>query len=573
METNAWLVTATPPTPNGDLHLGHLCGPYLAADIFSRHLRQTGEDVIAITGIDDHQSYTDARGIRDGKTAEETAQWFGNRIVDAWTKAHVNFDVVTRPNHAPHHRWLTQKVFHKLFEQGDIVARLKPLPYCASCDRWAYEAYVSGECPHCGARSCGNACEACGRPNDCADLKNQRCTICLSECETRPCERLYMPLARHAETLRQFLRSTRMSGHLRALSESIIAAGLPEIAVSHPGDWGIDVPIDKFKDHRIYVWFEMAAGYLAAGGNEHMEGAWRTRQRVVQFLGIDNGYFHSLLFPAVMRAFDAHIPLPTAFVTNEFYRLDGLKFSTSRRHAIWLSEALENTPADHLRLYLSWDRPTVSQTNFRWDDFYACVHGELLPRWYGWLTALARRSETAASVMQCAKESLACSPAISTSYREWIGNTLKRVHEAYSVERFSPRTALQQLDLIVQAAAEAGRDSEHLAAHSSLQGTFVREVRDELAAAVALAMGLYPIAPVMAEQLWGILGCFGRVEDAYWGCPGAHMPRNVTKLDVDGIGSLFAPIAPTASRRVVMNEPTYYRSTDTAIREKAHGAI
>lgn len=547
METETWLVTATPPTPNGDLHLGHLCGPYLAADIFRRHLRQLGADVIAVTGIDDHQTYTEARGIRDGKTAETTAQWFGNRIVEAWANAQVDFDIVTRPILAPYHRALTQNVFRKLFEQGDIVARVKPLPYCSTCERWAYEAYVTGECPHCGAQSCGNACESCGRPNDCGDLKSPRCTICLSECETRLCERLYFPLSRHVDTLRLFVSDARMSGHLRALSESMIAIGLPEIAVSHPAEWGIDVPIDKFKSHRIYVWFEMAAGYLAAGGSEHTVGAWHTRRRVIQFLGIDNGYFHSLLFPAIMRAFDVHVPLPTAFVTNEFYRLDGLKFSTSRNHAIWLSEALERVPADHLRLYLSWDRPAVSQTNFRWEHFYARVHGELLPRWYSWLTSLAQRCKIAASIISNTNENVACPLAITNSHRRWIGNALENVHEAYSLDRFSPRMALQQLDLLVEASAEAGRDSEHLAAHAALQSTFVRGVVDELATAVALAIGLFPIAPMMASQLWSIFGCSGQVEDARWNCLDAYLPRSLTNFDVDGFGSLFVPAA-TASQ-------------------------
>lgn len=158
MKTDTWLVTATPPTPSGDLHLGHLCGPYLAADVFTRHLRQSGANVKTITGIDDHQSYTKALAIRDQDTAENTAQWFGDRIIEAWNNAHVKFDSITRPQRDTNHRSLAQAIFLELFEQGDIVAREKPLPYCTGCNRWAYEAYVKGECPHCGAQSCGNVC-------------------------------------------------------------------------------------------------------------------------------------------------------------------------------------------------------------------------------------------------------------------------------------------------------------------------------------------------------------------------------------------------------------------------------
>lgn len=548
MKTNAWLVTATPPTPNGDLHLGHLSGPYLAADIFARHLRQRGQHVKTITGIDDHQSYTQARAIRDRNTAEHTAQWFGDRIIGAWNKAHVNFDVISRPQRERNHRSLAQTIFLKLFEQGDIVARVNPLPYCAACERWAYEAYVKGECPHCGEQSCGNVCESCCHPNDCADLKHPRCTICLSECEIRPCERLYLPLARHADMLRRFLKGMRMNGHLRALSERMLEFGLPEIAVSHPANWGIEVPLGRFRSHRIYVWFEMAAGYLASGGDGNTVGTWRARQRVVQFFGLDNGYFHSLLFPAIMHAFDRDLPLPIAFITNEFYRLEGLKFSTSRAHAIWLSEALEEIFADHLRIYLAWDRPAVSQTNFRWDDFYTRVHGDLLPRWYGWLNSLARRSAVAASSTTRAKNMGCSSAAIRHMHRRWIENSLQRAHEAYSVDQFSPRTALQQLDLLVQAAAEAGRDSEHLADHPTLHKEFLIDVRSELAAAAAFSMGLYPIAPTMASQLWRMLGCAGQVDQAQWDRPDSYLPHRFAKLDLSDVEPLFNPIAPTTSR-------------------------
>ena len=171
----------------------------------------------------------------------------------------------------------------------------------------------------------------------------------------------------------------------------------------------------------------MAAGYLAVDGDEHTVGAWHSRQSVIQFFGIDNGYFHALLFPAIIRAFDALIPLPTAFITNEFYRLEGLKFSTSRSHAIWLSEALERIPGS-FATHLSWDRPTVSQTNFRWEDFYARVHGELLPRWYSWLTSLARRSRLAASVTPHANKIL--DRALATnSRRRSIEIALECIHE------------------------------------------------------------------------------------------------------------------------------------------------
>ena len=231
-----------------------------------------------------------------------------------------------------------------------------------------------------------------------------------------------------------------------------------------------------------------------------------------------------------------------AFITNEFYRLDGLKFSTSRAHAIWLLEVLDSVAADHLRIYLSWDRPAVSQTNFRWKDFDTRIYGDLLPRWHKWLNSLGRRSAMAVSWEKYARGAIPCSPATGSLHEKWIKNALKRSHEAYSAEQFSPRTALQQLDLLAQAASEAGTDSEHLATHTRLQAEFVTEVRRELAVAASFSMGIYPIAPTMASQLWRMLGCVDRVDRAQWDRPDAYLPDSLASVDLGNVGSVFAPV-------------------------------
>ena len=511
----AWLATATPPTPNGDLHLGHLSGPYLALDVFSRHLRRCGVDVVAMTGVDDHQSYTALRANADGCTPAETALHFGDRIVEAWRAFGVAFDVVGRPNRSREHHELTQEIFRALVARGDIVPRVRPLPYCTGCERWAFEAYVTGGCPHCGASSGGNACEVCGRPNDCADLVDPRCTRCHGPCDLRDCERLYLPLAPHLDRLRALWDRVAMNGHLTALCAEMVADGLPEIAVSHPDDWGIPVPVDGFTDQRIYVWFEMAAGYLAAG-----DGVWSGGRRVVQFFGFDNGWFHAVLFPVVMAAYDPRVPLPTAFLCNEFYRLDGAKFSTSRQHAIWMLDVLDSVHPDHLRLYLSWDRPATSGTNFTWARFQERLDGDLLPRWREWLIGLGRRCRLPAPPSRVS--SSGCAVSTTSLYRdveelrERTRHTMATVGRAYGLSDFSPRAALRSLDDLVQFAAETGNDREHAAGEPGLHDAFTAGVDAELVAAAVLATGLYPIAPEMAQQLWTALGASTRLDAQMW---------------------------------------------------------
>lgn len=536
--TGNMLVTATPPTPNGELHLGHLSGPYLAADVFARHQRRSGTTVAHLSGIDDHQSYTEARAVREGTTAAHVADRYGERIVRAWADSGIRLDVVARPRALPPHRELTRRIFAELHERGDIIARTRPLPYCVPCDRWAYEAYVSGGCPYCASQSGGNSCESCGRSNDCADLIDPRCTICGTECETRPCERLYMPLERHRKALEEFWGDTEMNGHLTALCRTLSDEGLPEIAVTHPADWGIEAPVEGFTDQRIYVWFEMAAGYLAGAGELGDWRAWWTGDaRVVQFFGYDNGFFHAVLFPAIFSAWDPEITLPRALVSNEFYRLDGLKFSTSRQHAIWVLDALDRTAADHLRLYLCWDRPAAAQTSFTQEAFDSFLHGDLLPRWHGWLQDLGRR----ARATDTAAAPPAPEPAAAEGLRTRTRRLLELAGEAYSLPGFAPRSAIALLDLLVREAAEAGQDGDHLAGVPGLAGTRARAVSAQLSAAAALAVGLYPIAPTMAQQLWTALQLPGDVSDVPWdrALDGIEVPAGTG--DLSTACALFAP--------------------------------
>ncbi|MEU6213686.1 class I tRNA ligase family protein [Streptomyces sp. NPDC047023] len=536
--TGNMLVTATPPTPNGELHLGHLSGPYLAADVFARHQRRTGTTVAHLSGIDDHQSYTEARAVREGTTAEKIADHYGERIERAWADSGIRLDVVARPRDLPLHTGLTREIFAALYERGDIVARTRPLPYCVPCDRWAYEAYVTGGCPHCGSASGGNSCESCGRSNDCADLVDPRCTICATPCEIRSCERLYMPLERHRKALEEFWGETAMNGHLAALCRSLSDDGLPEIAVTHPADWGVPAPVEGFTEQRIYVWFEMAAGYLAGAGELGDWRAWWTGDaQVVQFFGYDNGFFHAVLFPAIFSAWDPAVVLPTALVSNEFYRLDGLKFSTSRQHAIWLLEALERTPADHLRLYLSWDRPAAAQSSFTQRAFDEFLHGDLLPRWHGWLGDLAVRARAVAP----ADPDTATEPAAAQHLRARTRRLLDMVGDAYSLPGFSPRSAITLLDLLVREAVEAGQDGDHRSGVPGLAAAHARDVAAQLSAAAAFAVGLFPVAPAMAQQLWTALNLPGDIADVPWDRALDGIPVPDGTADLSTACALFAP--------------------------------
>lgn len=538
------LVTATPPTPNGDLHVGHLSGPYLAADIHTRYLRLRGVDVHYLTGIDDNQSYVSLKAERIGSTSVDTADRFGRAMAATWEAAGIQPDHIGQPRQSGHHVALVQDMFARLFEQGQIVVRDTPAPFCTCCDTFVFEAYVSGGCPHCDAGSGGNACEVCGRPNDCADLRDVRCNRCGNAAEIRRYPRLYFPLAPHADFLKRYWSSVDMGPHLTSLCEKMLADGLPEIAVSHRSDWGVPVPVPGYDDQRIYVWFEMAGGYLAATQDMLQDAGtdwasiWKNPDAsIVQFFGFDNGYFHAVFFPALFHAYDAGILPPRTFVTNEFYRLDGLKFSTSRNHAIWGQELLASVPRDIARFYLAYSGPESSQTNFTYAELAAFVRAELEGNWQSWLRRLGE-------VVSTDYAGRAPKPGMWSARQvellSKLGRIANEVGIAYEAPTFSPRSVSRSLCELVRIASQALDADDHWRGLPQREADHRTSTALQLTAARALAILVAPIMPAFAEELLVDLGSVDALQGAAW--------RESTTLFPEGrsVGDIgrerFAPI-------------------------------
>jgi methionyl-tRNA synthetase len=489
-------ITATPPTPNGDLHLGHLAGPYVAADVLRRFLRADGVDVAMTTGLDDHQSYVHTRALAEGSKPDAVAEDYGGRIAATWRAAGVEFDRIVRPRADEGYAQAVSRLVTRLHADGAIVSRETPLPYCTPCERWLYEAYVVGGCPHCGAGSNGNACEACGRPNACADLVDPRCVVCGAMAEVRDCVRLLFPLAPYAERLAAWWDGLALPPHVKALCDAMLRDGLPDIAVTHPSEWGVRAPVAGFGEHRVYVWFEMAAGYLA----QRVPGG--SAAHPVQLWGFDNAYFHTVLFPAVYLALGEADALPSAFLVNEFYRLEGEKFSTSRRHAVWADQALAWAGQDVVRLHVLRDRPRVRQTSFRRSDLDA-TRRHLDEVWNAWLGRLfgAVRDDLRGVV-----------PTERPAGASWellrsrLESTVAELREAYSVSGFDTRRAVALLDEVVRLASDYG--DLHVYETAGLGGVRVDRgaIAAQLSVARALAAWAAPVMPSGAARLARALG-------------------------------------------------------------------
>lgn len=515
------LVLATPPTPNGDLHLGHLSGPYLRGDIYTRYSKMRGVETYYLTGADDHQSYVAYKGEQFGMSAPETADKFGEMMRRTLEAAHIDVDLYARPRQSPHHIALVQDFVRRLYDEGKLIVKEGPSPYCETCDQYLYEVYIHGKCPHCGAGVGGNVCEDCGRPNDCLNIREARCTRCGSAPGERTFRRLYFPLSNYERQLREHFESVQMSPHVRVLCEQMLADGLPDISLSHVSRWGIPVPVEGFEGQTVFVWFEMAAGFLAAtqelcdrlGTGDGWRDFWtKDDVEIIQFFGFDNAHFFAVFFPAIFMAYDSQIRIPRTMLTNEFYRLDGLKFSTSRNHAVWGSDILSRVPPDTVRFHLSYSGPETEQTNFTLDEYHETTRRELIGLLQTWLNELGRKM---------AEEFGQAAPAATDSWTEEQKHLYERLKSfttdaaaAYETSGFSPQRASRVVGELVRTARRFAKEQEPLRLLASRRPQWQTSVALELAAAKTLAMLSAPLMPAFARDLWRDLG--GRDADLKW---------------------------------------------------------
>nr|WP_240903758.1 class I tRNA ligase family protein [Chengkuizengella sediminis] len=511
-ETKQILIFASPPTPNGDLHLGHISGPYTGADILNRFLKLKNMESHYITYMDDYQSYVSLKAKQLGKSTIDTSNYFADIIEDTFLLNDIKVENCLRPNHSEDYIKFIQNFFIKLYENGKLIEKEVPSLYCDCCDLYLHEANVRGQCPHCLESSDGNACEQCGQPNDCTDLIKPACKHCDHRPSIKNSKHIYFPLNLYEKQLRNYVKGVSMRSHHRALCEKMLEQGLPDIRITHTSDWGIPVPLEHYQGQSLYVWFEMCPGYIAATDDfvskDEKDSDWRkywknNNAEVVQFFGFDNSYFHALLFPALYMAFDKEIKLPTAFVTNEFLRLDDLKFSTSRGHAIWGQDLLKKVPSDVLRFYLSYIRAETVQENFSLIEFEQTVDYELNQCWQGWISKLIHKINVNFEGVTPHTGGWQNRHRI---FYEMLKNTVKEVSISYEPEVFSLQQVTRKCSELVRRASAFGESETYYKGISSQYDDFRTSIALELTAAKTLAILIAPIMPRFSEYLWESLG-------------------------------------------------------------------
>jgi methionyl-tRNA synthetase len=380
------LVTSALPYANGPIHLGHLAGAYLPADLYVRYKRLADEDIIHICGSDEHGVPITIAAEKEGVSPQDIVDKFHTANKQIFEDFGIHFDYYGRTSSDVHHK-TSQEFFTKLFKDDVFVQKTEEQLYDPKAEMFLPDRYVKGTCPNCGYEEAyGDQCESCGTSLSPTELKNPKSAITGDTPETRKTTHWYLPLGDFQERLEKWL-DTRENWKPNVMGQvkSWLNDGLADRAVTRDLTWGVPVPLEEAQGKVLYVWFDAPIGYISAtkewaaeqGEPEKWKTYWQDEDTdLIHFIGKDNIVFHCIMFPATLMAHGNYV-LPKNVPANEFLNLEGKKLSTSRGWAVWLDEYLEDFDADLLRYVLGTTLPETKDSDFSWEYFQNKVNSEL----------------------------------------------------------------------------------------------------------------------------------------------------------------------------------------------------
>ena len=379
------LVTAALPYANGGVHIGHLAGVYVPADIYVRYLRLKKREVLFICGSDEHGVPVTIRARKEGCTPQEVVDRYNKVIKESFEGFGISFDFFGRTT-SEVHRQTASDFFRTLYDKGEFVEKESEQYYDEEAHTFLADRYITGECPHCHAEGAyGDQCEKCGTALSPTELINPKSTVSGSQPVLRKTKHWYLPLDKHQQWLEPWITEQHKEWRTNVMGQckSWFDMGLQPRAVSRDLDWGIPVPVEGADGKVLYVWFDAPIGYISNTKEllpNDWEKWWKSDDtRLIHFIGKDNIVFHCIVFPSMLKAEGSYI-LPDNVPSNEFLNLEDDKISTSRNWAVWLDEYLVDFPGkqDVLRYVLTANAPETKDNNFTWKDFQARNNNELV---------------------------------------------------------------------------------------------------------------------------------------------------------------------------------------------------
>ena len=507
------------PYANGPLHLGHITGAYLPADIFARYHRLKGNEVLMVSGSDQHGAPITIRAEQESTTPQEIASKYHRQFIDCWKKLGISFDLFTTTGTANHSQ-VTHDIFLTLLNKGYIYEDKMLQAYCSKCQRFLPDRYLEGTCPYCGfAKARGDECDECGKPLNPSELRDAHCYLCSTSVRFESSEHLFLRLSAFQDKLEAWVKEqTHWRRNVLSTTWKFLDEGLKDRAITRDLEWGVTVPQSGFEHKRIYVWFEAVIGYLSAskewaklrGDDLAWQPFWQGDTKSFYFVGKDNIFFHTLVWPAMLMGCGG-LNLPYDVPANEFLTIDGRRLSTSRNWAIWLPDYLERYEPDPLRYALAANMPESGDSDFSWHEFLRRNNNELVAT-YG---NLAHR-------------------VLTFTYRNFDGAvpspgeldepSQRLLHKAEitleGVDRLlyhcNFKEAIREAMSLSQ---EANRYLDKQAPWKTIKEerqTSAKSIYTVLSVLSALKTVFYPFLPFSSEKLHRLLGFDGSVKEAGW---------------------------------------------------------
>jgi len=510
MAKEKYLVTSALPYANGDLHIGHLAGAYLPADIFVRFQKLLGNDVIYICGTDEHGTPISIKADQKKIPPRKIVDKYHKRIKSVFEGLNFCFDNFSGTARPVHYE-ISQKFFTNLLKNGYITTHTNKQLYCPHCKRFLPDRYVEGECPFChskGAR--GDQCDACGKLIDAIQLINPVCITCGHTPIIKETTNWFLNLPKFSDRLEKWIKSkTEWKDNVKKFILGWLKSGLKERAITRELDWGVPVPLEDAKGKVLYVWFDAPIGYISStiewaeriGQPEKWKDYWFDKNtKLIHFIGKDNIPFHTIIWPAVLMGQDDDYILPYDVPANEYLNLEGRKISTSKNWAVWINEYLEDFPADPLRYYLAANAPENKDCDFVWKEFQERYNMDLANTLGNFVNRVLKFSDKHFNHEIPYPKNLS---AENEEILKKISNIKEEVKQLY--QTFKVRKACKSIINLARLGNQyfdkaapwktIKSDTDATAETVYVCGEIIRN----------LAVMIYPIIPSSAEKLWNML--------------------------------------------------------------------
>ena len=502
------------PYSNGPIHLGHLAGSLLPPDIFSRYNRLIGNEVLMVSGSDQHGTPITVSAEKHGMTPEAYADKYHEINKKAIEDMGIEFSLFNK-THCPTHFEVVQKIFTDLKDRGYIYPKETNQYYCPKCQRFLPDRYVEGVCPKCGAeKTRSDQCDNCGTTFEPGDLLEPYCTLCGSTPEIRPTEHFFLKLSAFTDRLKEYVADKDYwRSNVKTFTKNWIDEGIHDRAITRDMSWGVPIPVDGWEDKVIYVWFEADIGYLSAsveysrmiGKPDYWEAFWKDPEvKSYYFIGKDNIPFHSIIWPSILMG-EGGLNLPYDIPANEYLMFSGGKLSKSRGGAIDVPSVLKSFDADQVRYYLSVNMPDTHDSDFTWEDFETKVNNELVAAlgnyYHRCLSFTKKNFGTIPEAGEGLEEVRAEIEKALDEYRECLSHCdfKKGIKVVMELARFGNRffDAAKPWALVKEDRDRCGQ-----------------VLNSNLMLVKALSIMAWPFMPRSSERIWGFLGFDGGLEQA-----------------------------------------------------------